>query len=276
MIPLIRMKATNLDKHDVVGSSDPFLIFFLLPSNPKGKPLEVFRTEIIKNNLNPEWKQFAIPIKTLTGGDIKAPFEIHCFDSDGVGKDDLIGLTTATLSRLLYITQYDFIESSKAKTKGYKNSGVLQVVSAEILDKQGQLKQPKKKKTKDDVQQELNTLKAKLSEQEKLEIKSKETNKKLLDDLQLLKDQLNAPTPAEKKSELQAALQRVQGIVNEMKEQVRIKQEINKKVADQNNSLQTQLDAKKTLQQDKATSVQKLEAEDLNKKNESLQKSKKV
>src|SRR4051812_31431130 len=68
---------------------DPYLVFYRMSST--GSKTEVHRTEVIKNNLNPEWKPFTLPVKDLTAGDVhNAMILIECYDED-MASDDIIG-----------------------------------------------------------------------------------------------------------------------------------------------------------------------------------------
>lgn len=65
--------------------------------NPPGflKPIKLYRSEVIKKNLNPEWAPFEL---TTSGvGDLDTVFTINCYDWDVDGSHDLIGRVTTTL-----------------------------------------------------------------------------------------------------------------------------------------------------------------------------------
>ena len=54
----IQFGANNLDKKDVIGKSDPY--FTLSKQSDGGEFVKIFKSEVIKNNLNPVWKKFII------------------------------------------------------------------------------------------------------------------------------------------------------------------------------------------------------------------------
>lgn len=56
------------------GKSDPFLKFFKKLGDSW---YQVHKTEVIKNNLNPEWQVFEISTIRLSGGDFEAPFKVN-------------------------------------------------------------------------------------------------------------------------------------------------------------------------------------------------------
>lgn len=70
----LTFRSTNLDNKDFMGKSDPFLQISKV--KPDGGALLVHRTEVIKNNLNPSWKSFNIPLQTLCSGDYDGPLRI--------------------------------------------------------------------------------------------------------------------------------------------------------------------------------------------------------
>ncbi|EDO39500.1 predicted protein [Nematostella vectensis] len=132
----LTFRATNLDNKDFMGKSDPFLE--LLKLKPDGGTLLVHRTEVIKNNLNPTWKVFSLPIQSLCSADYDATIRIDCHDYDGDGSHDLIGIANTSLRQLLELRQsgsgLDLINpKKKAKKKKYVNSGVLYISGCEVI-----------------------------------------------------------------------------------------------------------------------------------------------
>jgi voltage-gated sodium channel len=84
----------------MLGKSDPYLKF--LAAVPKdGKPMEVWKTEVIINDLNPLWKPFAVDMHKLCDSDLDARFMIECWDQDVMTKGDMIGWITTTVRELL-------------------------------------------------------------------------------------------------------------------------------------------------------------------------------
>ncbi|MGH0157488.1 UNVERIFIED_CONTAM: hypothetical protein FKN15_043902 [Acipenser sinensis] len=56
--------------------------------------------KVIKNNLNPAWKPFKIPMRSLCNGDLEMPIKVECYDYDNDGSHDLIGIFETNLSTL--------------------------------------------------------------------------------------------------------------------------------------------------------------------------------
>jgi hypothetical protein len=131
----------DLDKKDKIlgmsfgGSSDPFLEI----SRADGlaaysRSTVVHRTEVIKKNLNPQWREFKIPVRKLCNGDRDIKLTLTAYDWDSDGGHDLIGSCETTLNDLIgAYHEFDLINPKKlSKKRNYKNSGKLRVVSCSI------------------------------------------------------------------------------------------------------------------------------------------------
>ncbi|MBN3302457.1 CPNE1 protein, partial [Amia calva] len=129
------MEARKLDNKDFFGKSDPYLEFY--KQTETGWQL-AHRTEVIKNNLNPVWKPFKIPLQSLCNGDLEKPVKVECYDYDNDGSHDLIGTFETNVARMQQATrsspaEFDCVNSKKKqKKKNYKNSGVVCVKFCEI------------------------------------------------------------------------------------------------------------------------------------------------
>uniref|UniRef100_A0A3P8W100 Copine-3 n=1 Tax=Cynoglossus semilaevis TaxID=244447 RepID=A0A3P8W100_CYNSE len=116
---------------DLFGKSDPYLEFYKQTATSWQL---AHRTEVVKNNLNPTWRPFRIPLQSLCGGDMDKPIKVECYDYDNDGSHDLIGTFETTMKRLQEAShsspaEFECINSKKKqKKKGYKNSGVVSVV----------------------------------------------------------------------------------------------------------------------------------------------------
>lgn len=125
----MHFKATNLDKKDFFGKSDPYLEF--LRVNEDNSFVVVHRTEVIKNTLKPIWAPFRVPARSLCNGDYDRSILVKCWDWNSSGSPDIIGQFTTNLRELTRGSgpnnQYEVInEQKKAKKRGkYKNSGVV-------------------------------------------------------------------------------------------------------------------------------------------------------
>ncbi len=129
----LHVKGRKLDKKDFFGLSDPFLVFY--KCNEDNSYTAVHKTEIIKNTLNPTWKQFTLPVVTLCNGDHDRIIKLECFDWDSDGSHDLIGEMFFSLNELKANPNYSkelINPKKKAKKKSYKNSGFLDVIHFKI------------------------------------------------------------------------------------------------------------------------------------------------
>uniref|UniRef100_A0A7N6BLF5 Copine-3 n=1 Tax=Anabas testudineus TaxID=64144 RepID=A0A7N6BLF5_ANATE len=133
----LELAAKNLDKKDTFGKSDPFLEFF--KQGDSGKWQLVHRTEVVKNNLNPSWKKFTVPLQTFCSSDLNRSLKVDCSDHDSDGSHDLIGSFTTTVSDLQKpsvssMVEFECIHPEKQKKKkSYKNSGVVYVKSCKMV-----------------------------------------------------------------------------------------------------------------------------------------------
>uniref|UniRef100_A0A8C9ZLZ2 Copine family member 9 n=1 Tax=Sander lucioperca TaxID=283035 RepID=A0A8C9ZLZ2_SANLU len=97
-IATMQLCANKLDKKDFFGKSDPFLVFYR--SNEDGTFTICHKTEVIKNNLNPVWQPFTIPVRALCNGDYDRTVKVDVFDWDRDGSHDFIGEFTTSYREL--------------------------------------------------------------------------------------------------------------------------------------------------------------------------------
>jgi hypothetical protein len=127
-IVTLQMEAHKLDKKDLLGKSDPFVV--LSRANEDGSYTAAYKTEIIKKNLNPQWRPFTLKMNVLCNGDYARPIRFDCYDWDSDGSHDLIGSAYSPLGDIRKFPtggfELDLIHpEKKAKKKGYTNSGKL-------------------------------------------------------------------------------------------------------------------------------------------------------
>ncbi|GCB63596.1 copine-3-like [Scyliorhinus torazame] len=130
-------QARNLDKKDFFGKSDPYLEFY--KQTEDGRWQMAHRTEVIKNNLNPSWRPFRIPLRSLCSGDLQRPVKVDCYDYDNDGSHDLIGIFETNVTKLLAAShsspaEFECINpKKKQKKKSYKNSGIVSFKLCQIV-----------------------------------------------------------------------------------------------------------------------------------------------
>lgn len=119
---------SGLDKMDWWGKSDPYLEF--LRCNEDSSFTVVYRTEVKKNTLKPDWAPFEVKSQTLCNGDIDRTVKVICYDWNRSGHCAYMGEFETTVRRIGDGTAentYDLInKDKKKKKKGYKNSGTIQ------------------------------------------------------------------------------------------------------------------------------------------------------
>jgi len=131
----LQLSGIKLDKKDMFGKSDPFLIFSKIRENGTYTP--VHKTEVVKNTLNPTWREFRVSAAVLCGGDLERQLKIECFDWDSNSDPDLIGECVVTLRELSVSgAQFSLINpKKKAKKRSYKDSGTLKVNAGKLEKK---------------------------------------------------------------------------------------------------------------------------------------------
>jgi len=124
-----KFSAKKLDKMDFFGKSDPYME--ISRSTECNQYVLVHRTEVIKSNLSPQWKQFKVEVRTLCNGDYHRDMKFSVYDWDMGGGHDYIGSFHTTLNRLKSGRNaenvYDCINEEKQRKKGakYTNSGTV-------------------------------------------------------------------------------------------------------------------------------------------------------
>ncbi|OMJ88357.1 hypothetical protein SteCoe_9773 [Stentor coeruleus] len=129
----IRLRAHNVDKMDLFGKSDPYFIFY---KQGKSEPwTQIYKSETIKNTLDPQWKPFELTFTTLCNNNPSLPLKIECWDYDWSSKDDFIGACEINFHQLsVPNVRFQLIHPSKQKKnpKKYQNSGVIEIENLHV------------------------------------------------------------------------------------------------------------------------------------------------
>jgi len=133
---LLQFSAKGLDKMDWFGKSDPFLEFSR--STESNQYILVHRSEVIKNTLDPEWRQFNIKVRALCNGDDERDIKVDVFDWNRSGDHEIIGTFHTNMRKLREgpgaDNVYDVVNEKKRKKKGskYKNSGTVTLKKSKV------------------------------------------------------------------------------------------------------------------------------------------------
>ncbi|KAG8508138.1 Copine-7, partial [Galemys pyrenaicus] len=97
--------------------------------NPDGSEQLVYRTEVVKNNLNPVWEPFRVSLSSLCSCEERWPRKGLVWDHDSRGKHDFIG----GLCRDAGGAQWDCVNAKyKQRRRGYKNAGVVTLTELKL------------------------------------------------------------------------------------------------------------------------------------------------
>ncbi|XP_042542365.1 copine-6 [Dipodomys spectabilis] len=127
----LTFRAHKLDNKDLFSKSDPFMEIY--KTNGDQSDQLVWRTEVVKNNLNPIWEPFRLSLHSLCSCDVHRPLKFLVYDYDSSGKHDFIGEFTSTFQEMQEGTanpgqemQWDCINPKyRDKKKNYKSSGTV-------------------------------------------------------------------------------------------------------------------------------------------------------
>jgi hypothetical protein len=94
------IKLKNVD--GMFSKSDPFVVVSAQSDSAGGRVwAPVYRSECIKNNLNPVWKEFSIPVEKLGSGDKNTPIQIEVYDWEKSGKHQAMGKFQTSINGLV-------------------------------------------------------------------------------------------------------------------------------------------------------------------------------
>ncbi|ORX44170.1 copine family member IX [Piromyces finnis] len=131
----MNVRGTNLDKKDLFGKSDPY--FVISKSQENGTVLKIFESSVIKNTLNPLWKDIRIKESTLNNGDDERMILWEVYDWDRNSSPDFIGSFETSTKLIKQGNSFNIInkkklEKYKKKGKQYNNSGVISFENVQV------------------------------------------------------------------------------------------------------------------------------------------------
>ncbi|KAL0464035.1 UNVERIFIED_CONTAM: protein BONZAI 1 [Sesamum latifolium] len=90
------LRCSDLESKDLFSKSDPFLVISKITES--GILVPICKTEVLKNDHNPKWKQIFLSIQQVGSKD--SPLTIECFNFNSNGKHDLLGKVQKSLAEL--------------------------------------------------------------------------------------------------------------------------------------------------------------------------------
>ena len=99
----LKLQGTKLKNVDgIFSKSDPFFVINAQKNDAGGRTWQpVYRSEWIKNDLNPKWKEVVISVEKLCEGDKNKPIQIEVWDWEKSGKHQAMGKCETTVAALI-------------------------------------------------------------------------------------------------------------------------------------------------------------------------------
>jgi len=113
----MQFKGKDLQKKDLFGKSDPYLV--ISRENNNGEFTPVVKTHHILKTLKPKWDPILQSAQSLCNGDLTKPLRIECFDWNKTAKHELIGRFETTLDELIRSEGKSFELRRKKKDKNF-------------------------------------------------------------------------------------------------------------------------------------------------------------
>jgi len=123
----ISISARNLLNRDIVSKSDPQCIVYQFNGS---QYQEICRTEVIKDNLNPDWvKKVVIPYQF----NVKQQLRFEIFDYDPYTQNEFLGRADLTLAEVVAANKGIYRQTLKTGSQSFKRiSGEIWLQSEEI------------------------------------------------------------------------------------------------------------------------------------------------
>ncbi|GAB9476148.1 Copine [Globisporangium polare] len=132
----LRLSGSGLANMDgLFSKSDPYLTISRLRED-NTTWTQVHKTEVIDNNLNPNWRAFELPMQQLCNGDHRRPLLLQVYDED-MTKSELIGQVQTCVEELMARRGTNFVlhneHLQRKKGKKYTNAGLLVAHEVQIF-----------------------------------------------------------------------------------------------------------------------------------------------
>ena len=135
---LLRLKMKGIKLKNTEGfmrKSDPFFEICRRLDSAGGLTWDnVFRSNVVKDNLNPTWNDATVELSTLCEGDLSKPIQVVVYDYEGSGKHVPMGQFETSVNGLMHASTGGAEDMAKAftlKQKG-KETGKILVLTAEV------------------------------------------------------------------------------------------------------------------------------------------------
>ena len=93
------MNCLKLAKKDLFGKSDPFVE--ITRQMPNGAAELIYKSEVVKSNLDPVFRTFSMNTKQMCGGNLDAPLKFSVSDWDSDTKSEAIGNVSMSVNQML-------------------------------------------------------------------------------------------------------------------------------------------------------------------------------
>ena len=136
-IVTMQFTGKKLENKDNFSRSDPY--YTISKTMGSGQFVEVIRSNVVNDSLNPSWAPITIRVSDLCNGDYDRQLKIEVMDHDNHGNNDMIGSFTTTLN-MLKASQgagqpFQLVNPKKQSRLLYKNSGTLHLGQFSIQKK---------------------------------------------------------------------------------------------------------------------------------------------
>jgi Copine/C2 domain len=117
-----------------MSKSDPFFELYTKRDGAGGLTWDnVLRSDVVKNNLNPNWKEITIPLSVLNQGDKDKPIKISVYDYESSGNHVLMGSAETSVTSLQGLVGKTLPLKVKSANTGTLSIKKCEVTGVEVL-----------------------------------------------------------------------------------------------------------------------------------------------
>lgn len=126
----LQLQANGLANKDFFGKSDPY---FVISKSVNGQLSDLYKSEVVMDNLNPTFNPFSISMLKLCNLDENLQLKLSVYDWDKNSAPDLIGYTNFTVAQLKELDQQKSQSLTLNDDKKKKSTGKIHVKSLSII-----------------------------------------------------------------------------------------------------------------------------------------------